>query len=118
VAIILVVFGLPFCGVGLARATEQTTANFPQALPTEVELSELHAAATHSAVVDGSTYVLGIGERVKISVYGRKDLSADYRVDDQGRVRIPMLGPFDAAGRTPAQLKRQSGSFGALIQRP
>ena len=54
---------------------------------------------------DDDAYKLEPGNRLKISIYGRDDLTAEYRVNDRGQVRIPTLGVFDAAGRLPAQLE-------------
>jgi polysaccharide export outer membrane protein len=74
------------------------------------------------SVADGPApdiYLLEAGDRLKVFVYGRQDLSSEYRVSDQGRVRIPTLGSFEAIGRTPAQLEDAIGeAFERLLQRP
>jgi protein involved in polysaccharide export with SLBB domain len=50
-------------------------------------------------------YLLDTGDRLKISIFGRDDLSGEYRVQDDGQVRIPTIGGFAAAGRPAAQLE-------------
>jgi protein involved in polysaccharide export with SLBB domain len=49
-------------------------------------------------------YTLATGDRLKISVYGREDLTGEYRVQDDGQVRVPTLGEFRATGQTAPKL--------------
>ncbi|HVZ04311.1 polysaccharide biosynthesis/export family protein [Hyphomicrobium sp.] len=55
------------------------------------------------------TYSLEIGDRIKVSVYGRVDLSGQYSVNEMGKIRVPTLGAFDAAGQSPMTLESQIG---------
>jgi len=43
-------------------------------------------------------YVLGIGDRVHLTVYGEADLSGDYDVGSTGIVALPLVGNVQAAG--------------------
>jgi polysaccharide export outer membrane protein len=54
---------------------------------------------------DASAYRLGAGDQVRVITYGETQLSGEFRVDDQGRIAIPLLGGVPAAGLTPQQLE-------------
>lgn len=45
-------------------------------------------------------YVLGAGDRVKLTVYGEADISGEYEVGSTGVVGIPLVGDIQAAGQT------------------
>ena len=90
--------------LGLARgqsAAAKTTAVTAYSAPQTPGGATLEAAEVTGA--DG--YMLEVGDRIKVSIDGRDDLTAEYRVQDDGRVRMPTLGGFVAAGRYPAQLE-------------
>jgi len=48
----------------------------------------------------GKTYQLGTGDEVRVTTFGEKDLSGDFRVDDSGFVALPLVGPVTAEGLT------------------
>lgn len=50
------------------------------------------------------SYRLGAGDQVRIIVYGEDQLTGEFRVDDQGRIALPLLGGVRAAGLSPQQL--------------
>lgn len=51
--------------------------------------------------VQESTYVLGPGDKLAVSVYGEEDLSfEEIRVGDGGNITYPFLGVIRAEGRT------------------
>jgi polysaccharide export outer membrane protein len=58
------------------------------------------AAATHAP------YVLGSGDKVRVTVYGEPNLSAVYPVDQAGLVSLPLIGPVQAAGSTTFELEK------------
>lgn len=62
------------------------------------------AAAAPSA--DLSAYRLGIGDRVRISVFGEPDLSLDGDVDATGHLSYPLLGRVPALRKTSDELAR------------
>jgi len=43
---------------------------------------------------------LGTGDRVRITVFGEKDLSGDFAVSDKGTVSMPLIGDVRATGRS------------------
>jgi polysaccharide export outer membrane protein len=55
-----------------------------------------HAAQTHSE----QAYRLGSGDKLRIIVFGEDDLGGQYDVDGTGFVRLPLIGPMQAAGLT------------------
>lgn len=91
-------------GVQLGFAREQSpsaeTATVA-ARPASLEVPSLEAAAP----VGLGIHPVDVGDRLKISIYGRDDLTAEYRVQDDGQVRIPTLGGFLAAGRHATELE-------------
>jgi polysaccharide export outer membrane protein len=44
-------------------------------------------------------YRLGVGDKLKISVYGENDLSGTFEVDALGNVAMPLVGEMPARGR-------------------
>ncbi|NDE91190.1 MAG: polysaccharide export protein [Alphaproteobacteria bacterium] len=53
----------------------------------------------------GDEYVLGIGDKLKITVYGEADLSGEFEVSSTGMVSMPLIGETKALGSTIAKLK-------------
>ena len=99
------------------------------------------AVAPASTVGSGGQAVLSYGDRLKITFYEslgvalgdggnghdqtiatifpRMDLSAEYSVDEGGRLNIPRLGEFPAAGRPIAAVQSaMSTAFVAMTGRP
>lgn len=50
-------------------------------------------------------YRLGGGDQVRIITFGEDQLTGEFRVDDQGRIAVPLLGGVQAAGLTPQLLE-------------
>lgn len=50
-------------------------------------------------------YKLGVGDQIRIITYGEEQLTGQFRVDDQGRIALPLLGGIKAAGLAPQQLE-------------
>lgn len=48
-----------------------------------------------------AAYHLGPGDRVRVTVYGDKELSDVYAIGDDGRIDLPLAGSLTAAGETP-----------------
>lgn len=55
-------------------------------------------------------YVIGVDDRLEISFWREKELSADVVVRPDGRISLPLLNEVQAAGLTPEQLR------GALLE--
>jgi protein involved in polysaccharide export with SLBB domain len=56
---------------------------------------------------DVAAYRLGTGDKVRVTVYGEKDLSGDFDINDQGMVAMPLIGPVRVAGRTISEAETQ-----------
>jgi len=56
---------------------------------------------------DVSSYHLGSGDRVGIKVLGADELAGEYLVQDDGTIRMLMIGEVPAAGLAPDQLERK-----------
>ena len=52
-----------------------------------------------------SDYVLGVGDKLRITVFGEEDLSGDFQVSSTGTVSMPLIGEVKAAGETASQIQ-------------
>jgi polysaccharide export outer membrane protein len=59
------------------------------------------------APVAPSEYVLGPGDKLRLTVYGETDLSGEFTIDGSGYARLPLIGQTRAAGYTARQLEQQ-----------
>lgn len=48
---------------------------------------------------DLRTYRVGVGDKVRITVFGEADLSGTFEVNAQGNIALPLVGEVPAAGR-------------------
>lgn len=71
------------------------------AVPTQ---AESQAAASNSAQ-GGADYILGVGDKLKLIVFGEADLSGEFEVSSTGVVSLPLIGETKASGLTIAKLK-------------
>jgi polysaccharide export outer membrane protein len=62
----------------------------------------------------GYDYVLGPGDKLRLTVFGETDLSGEFTIDGSGFARLPLVGQVRAAGYTSQQLEAAIG--GALSQ--
>ena len=58
-----------------------------------------------SSKPDVSSYHLGPGDRLEIKVLGADELAGQYSVQDDGTIRMLMVGEVPAAGLTPEQVQ-------------
>ncbi|MDD2324656.1 MAG: polysaccharide export protein [Alphaproteobacteria bacterium] len=61
-------------------------------------------------VVPGSgtqEYILGIGDKVKLTVYGEADISGEYEVSSTGVLALPLIGDVPAANMTASAFEKQ-----------
>jgi protein involved in polysaccharide export with SLBB domain len=59
--------------------------------------------ATSSASM--KEYVLGVGDRLRLTVYGEDDLSGEYEVNSNGQVALPLIGSISLSGKTVHQFE-------------
>jgi hypothetical protein len=55
-------------------------------------------------------YVLGPGDKLKLTIYGETDLSGEFTIDGSGYVRLPLIGQVRAAGYSAPQLEQTVGA--------
>jgi polysaccharide export outer membrane protein len=53
----------------------------------------------------GASYRLGIGDKLKLTVFGEDGLSGPVEVNGAGQVALPLAGEVPAAGKTVAQFR-------------
>lgn len=58
------------------------------------------AAQGMSAGSSPGEYILGVGDRFRMTVYGEDDLSGEYEVGSTGMAALPLIGNVQAAGLT------------------
>ena len=61
-------------------------------------------AATPLLAQGGSTYRVGPKDLIDIRIFEEPALNGQYRVSEQGAIRLPLIGNFPVAGLTEAQL--------------
>lgn len=71
----------------------------PPAAPT------LPAPGANTADLVSSTYRLGSGDRVKITVFRHEDLSGEFALDGAGNFAMPLIGEVQAYGLTTRELE-------------
>ncbi|MBS9475733.1 polysaccharide export protein [Ancylobacter sp. VKM B-3255] len=52
-------------------------------------------------------YVLGTGDRIRLTVFNEPSLSGEFEVDASGAISIPLVGSLKAAGVTQRQLEQE-----------
>lgn len=57
-----------------------------------------------------SAYLLGSGDTLRLLVFGDPRLNGDFRVSDDGKVALPLIGSVQAAGRTTRELEQAIAS--------
>ncbi len=53
------------------------------------------------------TYRLGPGDQLRVMTFGEQQLTGEFRVDDQGRIAMPLIGSVTASRRSPKELEAE-----------
>jgi len=61
------------------------------------------------ATAAGNPYALGVGDRLRINVYGHKDLSGESVVRTDGSLVVPLLGALEVTGRQVTAIEKEIG---------
>ena len=56
-------------------------------------------------VAADTEYVLGPGDKMKVTVFGNDDLSSETEIDPAGQITLPLIQQVPAAGKTVPQLE-------------
>lgn len=59
------------------------------------------------ATTANGDYVLGTGDRIRVTVFQSPELSLELRIPDSGVVSYPLAGPIPLGGLSPAQAERR-----------
>lgn len=95
----------------IEKSTYDATLEIPNA-PEQNEdvLIELPAeipAVDNNINVLESEYILGAEDKIKITVFGEKDLSGDYKLGGDGTIAIPLIGVINLQNLSLRQAERQ-----------
>ncbi|MDR3450379.1 MAG: polysaccharide export protein [Alphaproteobacteria bacterium] len=96
----------PDTGNDDADATADVPTGVARPLPAPAKPA--HAAAASSAAIATSgvrDYVLGVGDKLNITVFNEKDLSGEFEVSSTGIVSMPLIGDVQAAHHTVAEVQ-------------
>jgi polysaccharide biosynthesis/export protein len=63
------------------------------------------AAVTNTRPWDKDEYRLGPGDKLRVEVYREAQLSQSLQVRPDGKITLPLVGDFLAAGKTPIELR-------------
>lgn len=67
----------------------------------------LPAAQTAQTGPDESSYQVGPGDKIKVTVFRHEDLSGEFQLDGGGNFAMPLIGEVRAGGLTTRALERQ-----------
>jgi polysaccharide export outer membrane protein len=81
---------------GTASPAPRTAAAVPAAAPVRP-----------ASAANQPEYRIGSGDKLQINVYKENDLTQSLQVRPDGRITLPLVGDFAAAGQTPMQLQRK-----------
>ena len=62
--------------------------------------------AEATAAGNATDYMLGHGDRIRITVFGHEDLTGEFQLSETGTVSLPLAGVLDFNGVTPAEAQR------------
>ncbi len=62
------------------------------------------AKVANPAPISSADYTLGPGDKLRITVFGEKDLSGEFDVDGGGNISMPLIGNVVVVKRTVAQI--------------
>lgn len=58
-----------------------------------------------STTASASSYRLGAGDQLRVTVFGHEDLSGEFEVDGNGIIALPLINNVNAQGKTPDELE-------------
>jgi polysaccharide biosynthesis/export protein len=65
------------------------------------------ASASRPAKVNPNDYVVGPEDLLDVQFFGQEDLNRQVRVDGEGEVTLPLVGPVKVAGSTPKTIEKR-----------
>ena len=84
-------------------------------LPQDTAYNYYQGAGSSNGVrPENADYILGPGDKLKLTVFEETDLSGDYTIDGTGFLRLPLIGQVRASGLNATQLE---GAIAAQLAR-
>ena len=68
---------------------------------------QIASLGAQAAVRGPQDYQLGSEDLLEIGVFGQKDLQRQVRVNGEGQIAMPLVGPVKVTGLTPRELERR-----------
>ena len=78
--------------------------------PAPTEAAAASAAAQGGPIVDISSYKLGPGDALRVTVFRHEDLSGQFTLDGEGYFAMPLVGEVLGGGRTARSSRTRSKS--------
>jgi polysaccharide export outer membrane protein len=75
--------------------------------PSSTEAAAASAAAQGGPIADISSYKLGPGDALRITVFRHEDLSGQFTLDGEGNFAMPLVGEVLGGGRTARELENE-----------
>jgi polysaccharide export outer membrane protein len=72
-------------------------------LAIEVLEEETEIVTDDFAISD--TYILGLNDKIKITVYGEKDMSGEFKIINDGSISLPFIGIVDVLNKSPRDIE-------------
>jgi polysaccharide export outer membrane protein len=91
--------------VGLVLAVGLIGGCSSSRLPSPEAAAAASAAAQGEAISDISSYKLGPGDALRVTVFRHEDLSGQFTLDGEGYFAMPLVGEILAGGRTSRELE-------------
>lgn len=103
-SLIAIVLAASAASLPLSALAQGARPGAPAPAASSAEPQNAPAAAPAPATPVDSSYVLGAGDSIAISLVGRNDLNSRVRVSTDGTILLPFVGRLPAAGRTVLEL--------------
>lgn len=106
------ILSLIILGLICACASDNAQAPQPETTTASAPNNPISAAT--------SDYVLGPGDRLKITVFGQQELSGEFLVSSGGTIDLPLIGETQASGRSASQfaIAVENGLRGDYLKDP
>lgn len=97
----------PAAGAAPAAAPASTPSSSTAPAPRTAAAVPTTPPVRSAAAANQPEYRIGSGDKLQINVYKEADLTQALQVRPDGRITMPLIGDFAAAGQTPMQLQRK-----------
>jgi len=97
---------MPSMGMSKGQAAQEVITSSYDSADTTYSTQNVYVDQSASAMpvqTETNDYLLGPEDRLKITVFGEKEMSKDYRVDSNGFISFPLIGDVMVKGLTASQ---------------